>query len=104
MNELWILLCACFVFFMQAGFTCYEAGFVQSKNVISVAIENMFNLTITIVVFALVGFPLMFGDTAGGIIGNGFWFFRGLEENYAFFFLQIMFAAVSVTIFAGALS
>lgn len=104
MNELWILICASFVFFMQAGFTCYETGFVNSKNVISVAIENMFNLTITIIVFALVGFPLMFGETAGGIIGNGFWMLSGLEDNYAFFFLHIMFAAVSVTIFAGALS
>ena len=40
---------------MQAGFTCYEAGLVQSKNVISVAIENIFNLTISIVLFSLVG-------------------------------------------------
>lgn len=104
MNELWMLICASFVFFMQAGFTCYETGFVNSKNVISVAIENMFNLAITIVVFALVGFPLMFGETAGGIIGTSFWMFSGLEDNYAFFFLHIMFAAVSVTIFAGALS
>ena len=60
-DTLWMLICACFVFFMQAGFTCYEAGLVQSKNVISVAIENIFNLTITIVLFSLVGFPLMFG-------------------------------------------
>ena len=40
-DTLWMLVCACFVFFMQAGFTCYEAGLVQSKNVISVAIENI---------------------------------------------------------------
>ena len=59
-DTLWMLVCACFVFFMQAGFTCYEAGLVQSKNVISVAIENIFNLTISIVLFSLVGFPMMF--------------------------------------------
>lgn len=102
-----MLICACFVFFMQAGFTCYEAGFVQSKNVISVAIENMFNLAITIILFSLIGFPIMFGETAGGPIGSGFWLFHGLEEmeeGYAFFFLQTMFAAVSVTVFAGAVS
>jgi len=87
-----MLICGCFVFFMQAGFTCYEAGFVQSKNVISVAIENLFNLTITIVVYAGVGFFIMFG--------------KAPESAYdeAFFFLHIMFAAVSVTIFAGAMS
>ncbi len=31
-DTLWMLVCACFVFFMQAEFTCYEAGLVQSKN------------------------------------------------------------------------
>ena len=30
-DTLWMLVCACFVFFMQAGFTCYEAGLVQVK-------------------------------------------------------------------------
>lgn len=82
-------------FFMQAGFTCYEAGLVQSKNVISVAIENIFNLTISIVLFSLVGFPMMFGETI---------FSADSSAETAFVFLQIMFAAVSVTIFAGALS
>lgn len=94
-DTLWMLICACFVFFMQAGFTCYEAGLVQSKNVISVAIENIFNLTITIVLFSLVGFPLMFGRSI---------FTADSSAETAFVFLQIMFAAVSVTIFAGALS
>lgn len=94
-DTLWMLVCACFVFFMQAGFTCYEAGLVQSKNVISVAIENIFNLTISIVLFSLVGFPLMFGRSM---------FTADSSAETAFVFLQIMFAAVSVTIFAGALS
>lgn len=94
-DTLWMLVCACFVFFMQAGFTCYEAGLVQSKNVISVAIENIFNLTISIVLFSLVGFPMMFGETI---------FSADSSAETAFVFLQIMFAAVSVTIFAGALS
>lgn len=94
-DTLWMLVCACFVFFMQAGFTCYEAGLVQNKNVISVAIENIFNLTISIVLFSLVGFPMMFGETI---------FSADSSAETAFVFLQIMFAAVSVTIFAGALS
>ena len=94
-DTLWMLVCACFVFFMQAGFTCYEAGLVQSKNVISVAIENMFNLAITIVLFSLIGFPLMFGSSIFTIESSA---------ETAFVFMHIMFAAVSVTIFAGALS
>ena len=92
MNTIWTLICACFVFFMQAGFTCYEAGMVQSKNVISVAIENMFNLIITIVFYSLIGFPIMYGSSLNDV------------HDYSFFFMQVMFAATSVTIFAGALS
>ena len=74
-DTLWIIICACFVFFMQAGFICYEVGFVQSKNVISVAIENLLTFMLTTIGFCLVGFPLMFGKTYHGLIGNSFWHF-----------------------------
>lgn len=107
-DTLWIIICACFVFFMQAGFICYEVGFVQSKNVISVAIENLLTFMITTIGFCLIGFPLMFGKTFHGIIGTSLWGFQGVEEafplGYAFIFFQIMFAATAVTIFAGSMS
>lgn len=91
-NIVWKLFCTSLVFFMQAGFACYEAGMVQSKNVISVAIENMLNLTLTIVLYSLVGYPIMYGETMFQV------------HDYSFFFQQVMFAATSVTIFAGAMS
>ena len=107
-DTIWIIICACFVFFMQAGFICYEVGFVQSKNVISVAIENLLTFMITTIGFCLVGFPLMFGKTYFGLIGNGFWHFEGIAEasplGYAFIFFELMFAATAVTIFAGSMS
>lgn len=107
-DTLWIIICACFVFFMQAGFICYEVGFVQSKNVISVAIENLLTFMTTTIGFCLIGFPLMFGKTVNGLIGNSLWFFRDIPESsplgYAFVFFELMFAAVAVTIFAGSMS
>lgn len=107
-NILWIIICGCFVFFMQAGFIFYEVGFVQSKNVIFVAIENLLTFMISTIGFCLVGFPLMFGTTVHGIIGNSFWLFRGISEasslGYAFIFFELMFAATAVTIFAGSMS
>jgi len=107
-DTLWIIICACFVFFMQAGFICYEVGFVQSKNVISVAIENLLTFMITTIGFCLAGFPLMFGETWRGLIGNSFWHFAGLGATspmgYAFMFFELMFAATAVTIFAGSMS
>jgi Amt family ammonium transporter len=107
-DTLWIIICACFVFFMQAGFVCYEVGFVQSKNVISVAIENLVTFMITTIGFCLVGFPIMFGKTFYGIVGNSLWYFQGIEKasplGYAFVFFELMFAATAVTIFAGSMS
>lgn len=92
---IWQLLCGCLILFMQAGFTCYEAGFVQSKNVFSVTIENLLTFAITIILYVFVGAPLMFG------VGAAIW---NTSRNYLFLFVQAMFAAVSVTIFAGAMS
>lgn len=107
-DTLWLIICACFVFFMQAGFICYEVGFVQSKNVISVAIENLLTFMITSMGFCLVGFPLMFGETWRGFVGSSFWHFEGIAEvyplGYAFIFFELMFAATAVTIFAGSMS
>lgn len=88
MDQQWLIICACFVFFMQAGFICYEVGFVQPKNVISVSIENMIAFVIATLAFFLVGFPIMFG--AG--------------EDYIFIFYELMYAGTAVTIFAGSMS
>jgi Amt family ammonium transporter len=73
-DTLWIIICACFVFFMQAGFICYWVGFVHSKNVISAAIENLLTFMITSIFFCLVGFPLMFSGLPGSDSTAGaFW-------------------------------
>ncbi len=38
---------------MQAGFVCYEVGFVQSKNVVSVAMENIISFVVASLSFIL---------------------------------------------------
>lgn len=57
----WITICSIIVFFLQSGFVCYESGLVQSKNVISVAIENLLSLFVGIVAFAGAGFLSLHG-------------------------------------------
>lgn len=105
-DHLWVVICACFVFFMQAGFICYEVGFVRPKNVVSVAIENIIAFVIATLSFYLVGFAFMFGDTRGGLIGTSHWLLLGLNENYddIFALYQLMFAGTAVTIFSGSMS
>ncbi len=88
LDQLWILVCACFVFFMQAGFICYEVGFVQPKNAISVAMENIIAFVVATLAFYLVGYRIMFGD------GN----------DAIFIFYELMFAGTAVTIFSGSMS
>ncbi|MBN7772149.1 histidine kinase [Clostridium aminobutyricum] len=108
LDIIWVTICACFVFFMQAGFTCLEVGFIQSKNVIFVAIENLLTFMITTICFSMIGFPLMFGKSFHELIGTSLWDLKNVDIinplGFAFVFLQIMFAAVAVTIFAGAMS
>ncbi|RIV17223.1 ammonium transporter [Alicyclobacillaceae bacterium I2511] len=108
-NHLWIIVSACFVFFMQAGFVCYEVGFIQAKNVISVAIENILTFIITTLVFCFLGFALMFGPTHWGIMGGHFWLLNHLTSahnslGYDFVFFELMFAATAVTIVSGSMS
>lgn len=105
-NHLWIVICACFVFFMQAGFICYEVGFVRPKNVVSVALENIIAFVIATLAFCLVGFAFMFGQTKGGFIGGSNWFLQNLKGDYDYIFVlyELMFAGTAVTIFAGSMS
>ena len=105
-DHLWIVICACFVFFMQAGFICYEVGFVRPKNVVSVAIENIIAFVIATLAFCFIGFAFMFGKTNFGLIGGSNWLLQNLRSDYDYIFVlyELMFAGTAVTIFAGSMS
>jgi Amt family ammonium transporter len=105
-DHMWILICACFIFFMQAGFVCYEVGFVQSKNVISVAMENMFSFVVASLSFYFIGFAIMYGQSLHGLLGTSHVLLSNLKNSYdyIFIFYEMMFAATSVTIFSGSMS
>lgn len=100
---------ACMVFFMQIGFTSYEAGFAQSKNVISVSIRNLMVTIIASLVYYIVGFGFMYGKSYAGWIGLDLFFARGVLEHYenldfSFFFFQIVYASTAATILTGAIA
>ena len=69
-NFVWVLLAACLVMFMQAGFAMLETGFVRSKNAVHTMMMNLIIYAIGIPVFALLGFGLMFGG-AGPVASLG---------------------------------
>ena len=105
LNTVWIVLCAIFVFFMQAGFAMLESGFVRSKNAVNVIMKNYIDMSIGSLGFFAVGFGLMFGVNQTGFFGaSNFLPQGGSPEFYAFLFFQMMFAATAATIVSGALA
>ncbi len=104
-DMLWLALCAGLVFNMQIGFLCLESGLTRSKNAINVAIKNVADLSISILLYWLFGFALMFGTSQGGLIGTDHFMpeVSGLDPwPMAFFVFQAMFCTTAATIISGA--
>ena len=104
LDMLWIILCAALVFLMQAGFLCLESGLTRSKNSINVAIKNLADFCLTTIVFWVIGFSLMFGDTVSGWYGTGLVlpdFSTESADTAVFFLFQVMFCGAAVTIISG---
>jgi len=104
---LWVLIAAGFVFMMQGGFLCLESGLTRSKNSINVAIKNLADFGIAIVLYWIFGFALMFGITKGGWVGTTH-FLPNIGQGGAwlatFFLFQVMFCATAATIVSGAIA
>jgi len=67
---LWVIVASGLVFIMQAGFACLESGLTRSKNSINVAIKNITDLGVSVILFWLFGFGLMFGESQYGFIAT----------------------------------
>lgn len=106
LDILWILLCAFLVFIMQAGFTGLEAGLTRSKNSINLAIKNLVDMGIAILLFWAFGYALMFGASLNGWFGitDFLWPATGGAAVVAFFLFQIMFCGTASTILSGAIA
>jgi Amt family ammonium transporter len=67
-DTVWTIVAAVFVLFMQAGFAMLEVGFSRMKNVGTVVAKVIVNLSISSIVYWVVGFAIAFGG-ASGILG-----------------------------------
>lgn len=106
-DMLWLIVAAALVFLMQAGFLCLETGFTRSKNSINVAVKNLADFGLSVLVFWAVGFALMFGASSKGWIGSSLFFpdlASGEMWNATFFLYQVMFCGTAVTIVSGAVA
>lgn len=112
-DQLWVVIAAILVLFMQAGFAMLEIGLSRMKNAGAVAGKILINLSISFLMFWAVGFSFAFAD-GNGFAGAGGWFLdlSNYSETFsslsfsntpleAQFFFQTVFVAVSLAIVFG---
>jgi Amt family ammonium transporter len=114
-NSLWVIVAACFVMFMQAGFAFLEIGFSRGKNAGTVVAKILTNFSIAAICYWAVGFAFAFGGATGHVIGSEGFFLRAFGDPQEAFpimglsdatveakwFFQFVFCAVSLAIVWG---
>ena len=104
-DTLWVIDCAILVFIMQAGFMCMETGLSRYKNSINVALKNAADFGVSVVIFWIFGFGIMFGTSYNGFFGTDLFFFKTDKADYmTYFVFQAMFVATAATIISGAVA
>lgn len=116
-----MMICTALVFFMHLGFSFLEIGLTRQKNTVNILFKNFFIISIGLVLYALVGFNLMYPASFwNGILPDYFVELFGLESpqgeagldltynsGYTYwtdFLFQGMFAATAATIVSGAVA
>ncbi|WP_036768935.1 ammonium transporter [Pontibacillus halophilus] len=106
MNSMWTMVAAVLVILMVGGFILLEAGSTRMKNAGHIAGKTIFTFGIASLVFWAVGYGLIFGE-GNAFIGLSKFFYGGEVEassdlaESVFFFFQLAFAGISITIAFG---
>ena len=101
MDTLWVLIAAALVFFMQAGFAMVETGFTRAKNAGNIIMKNLMDFAVGSIVFWVVGYNLMYGESVFGLFGKPALFF---EQDFTSLIFQTVFCATAATIVSGAMA
>ena len=114
LDNVWILVAAVLVIFMQAGFALVEAGLTRGKNVANIFMKNLMDFCVGAILFFAVGYAIAFGGDFTGLgrfIGGDGWFLAGDGvftygnlDKFTFFTFQVAFAATAATIVSGAMA
>ena len=103
LNSFLLIFGGVLVMWMAAGFAMLEAGMTRTKNTTVILTKNMGILSISSVVYFLIGFNVMYGGMSGLMFG-------GMGADYASgddfgigadFFFQVMFVATAASIISG---
>ncbi|VGO19884.1 ammonium transporter [Pontiella sulfatireligans] len=113
-DNMFLLLGAILVLFMQAGFAMVESGFNQAKNTVNILFKNLMDLCIGMILFFIIGYGLMYpGDGGNGFLAFGQFGIGGIGADVAEagalapqvdWLFQVAFAATAATIVSGAVA
>lgn len=116
LNNIWVLIAAFLVIFMNAGFAMVETGFARHKNAVNILSKNLIVFALATLGYWFIGFSLMFGVNGNSWVGWGNFFLAGPPELYGlgpdginlykdtFFLFQVAFAGTAATIVSGAVA
>jgi Amt family ammonium transporter len=111
-DNVFVLLAAVLVIFMQAGFALVEAGLTRAKSVANIMMKNLMDFMAGVLAFFAVGYAFAFGSGNDFIGTEGFFLGSGADEYvsgltinvFVFFVFQLAFAATAATIVSGAMA
>ncbi len=109
-DNVFIVICAALVIFMQAGFAMVEAGLTRAKNAAHMMLKNLLDFVVGATGFAIVGYHIAFSGS--GFLGFD-WSWGGpldaakVAPNLTMpthFLFNMGFAAAAATIVSGAVA
>lgn len=111
----WMLTSSALVLVMTPGLAFFYGGMVNKKNVISTMLQSFICMVVITVLWVIVGFSLVFGNSVAGIFGNPSTYFmmHGVIEGapfklaptipfVLFAFYQLKFAIIAPALITGA--
>jgi len=112
LDNIWIVIAAILVIFMNAGFGMLETGFCRQKNAVNILAKNLIVFALATLSFWVIGFALAFGE-GNGFVGLTGFFLAGADPaepvygtltTPVFFLFQAAFAGTAATIVSGAVA
>ncbi|GAA4836908.1 ammonium transporter [Paenibacillus vulneris] len=111
LDTIWVVLTAAMILLMEGGFALLEAGFVRQKNAVSIIMKVFVDITFGALIFYFIGFGLMYGKDAFGLIGtSGFMMGGDLTHikltisNDTYWLFQCAFVIAVISIVSGAVA
>jgi len=107
----WLVLAVFLAFVLQPGFAMLESGLVRTKNAADIMTRIFMNLSLSTLLFWIIGFSFLFGRDITGILGVPDLFaavytlgYRNEFDTLLFLLFQTMLCAAVVAIIFGAMA